>query len=465
MLRPTNTRAHTCIVRFIAGAVALLTAIASAAATPISDKYAQLGGSGGFLGTPTIAESVLPDGVGKFRHYQNGSIYWHPATGAREVHGLIRQRWSQLNWELGYLGYPMTDEINLVDGSGKVSKFQGGELIWRSATNQVSEVKSADLVVDWPFPVGEKWRINQANAVNGGSHRDAFAYCWDMVRSSGSSAGRPFVAAATARIVFVEQSLSSGSGNAGNLVIQRFGEGRYGSYLHIKPGSYATQFAPGPGLNLLPQALPWNSRPTPKTGTKLGEVGDTGTGAGNHHMHFCVTTTPDRSAFGPFESVPVAFRNYSVSKNAGVTWTYVSLGVPKNDDWVKREAAKAGQSASPTVNAAAKVISFATVKGKIMLTPGDGKPTGAGTLKIGVTSAWGEPLRSATVSVPSNALNGPWSYQISNVPAFNGVRVWVGYTGPWNRPFDLVGGESTAFNLAPNGAATKDLALKTTSIH
>lgn len=450
---------------FIVSASAFLTAVLSAAATPISDKYAQLGGAGGFLGAPTMSESTLPDGVGKFRHYQAGSIYWHPTTGAHEIHGLIRQRWSQLNWELGYLGYPMTDEIDLADGSGKVSKFQGGQLIWRSATNQVSEVKSTDLVVDWPFAAGEAWQITQANDTNGGSHSGKFVYCWDMVRPGQSSNGLPFVAAATARIVFVEQALPSGSGNAGNVVIQRFGEGRYGSYLHIKGGSYTKRFASAPGVTLLPQALPWQNRPIPNTGTTLAEVSDTGTGVGNYHMHFCVTTTPDRAAFGPFESVPVAFRNYSFSTNSGTNWTYVSVGVPKNGQWVRREAPKSGQMMAAQVNSEAKVISFGTVKGQVVLTSGDGKPTGAGTLTIGVTSSWGEPLKTATVSVPSNALNGPWPFEIKNVPAFNGMKVSVSYSGPWSKAYNFVGGESGSFNLAPNDTATKDLALKTATIH
>src|SRR5215467_99982 len=104
-------------------------------ATPIDDKYAQLGGPSGFLGSPTIPESPTTDGIGKYRNYQNGSIYWHPQTGAHEVHGLIRAKWETLGWELSYLGYPMTDEIDTFDGAGRVSKFQGGELILRSATN------------------------------------------------------------------------------------------------------------------------------------------------------------------------------------------------------------------------------------------------------------------------------------------------------------------------------------------
>ena len=156
-------------MRLITIALVLISSAATSAAwaTPISDKYAQLGGAAGFLGQPTIAETSTPDGVGRFRHYEGGSIYWHPRTGAHEVHGLIRQRWAELNWELGYLGYPVTDEINTVDGGGRVSRFEGGELIWNEKTNAVREVKASDLVVELPFPPGETWAVTQAHGVEG----------------------------------------------------------------------------------------------------------------------------------------------------------------------------------------------------------------------------------------------------------------------------------------------------------
>src|SRR5687768_17137714 len=196
--------------RFVTIALVLITSAATSAAwaTPISDKYAQLGGAGGFLGQPTIAETSTPDRVGRFRHYEGGSIYWHPRTGAHEVHGLIRNRWAQLNWEQGYLGYPITDEIDTVDGGGRVSRFEGGELIWNEKTNGVREVKSSDLVVELPFPPGETWRVTQAHGVEGvdpASHFDRFAYCWDFVRVAGSS-GKPFTAVANGRIVHADDS-------------------------------------------------------------------------------------------------------------------------------------------------------------------------------------------------------------------------------------------------------------------
>lgn len=98
--------------------------------TAIDTKYTQLGGNNSFLGAPIIEERVCPDGVGHYRHYQYGSIYWHPNTGAHEIHGSIRQRWSQLGWETSFLGYPLCDETVTPDGVGRFNHFQGGAIYW-----------------------------------------------------------------------------------------------------------------------------------------------------------------------------------------------------------------------------------------------------------------------------------------------------------------------------------------------
>ncbi len=109
--------------------------------TAIDDKHAALGGNAGFLGSPVIPESPTPDGVGRFRHYQGGSIYWTPATGAHEVHGAIRGKWQQLGWETGPLGYPITDEMTTPDGVGRfnhfrkgLGPFEQGSIYWTPAT-------------------------------------------------------------------------------------------------------------------------------------------------------------------------------------------------------------------------------------------------------------------------------------------------------------------------------------------
>jgi hypothetical protein len=97
----------------------------------IRDRYRQLGGPGGFLGFPTTDESRLADGLGRFNHFERGSIFWHPSTGAFEVHGQIRDKWAALGWERSWLGYPISDELALHDqDSGQCSVFQNGSIYW-----------------------------------------------------------------------------------------------------------------------------------------------------------------------------------------------------------------------------------------------------------------------------------------------------------------------------------------------
>ena len=97
--------------------------------TPIDIKYASLGGEGGFLGKPIVAEQTCADGEGAFRHYKNGSIFWHPSTGAHEIHGAILSKYRSWAWERGALGYPITDELDTPD-EGRYSRFQRGLIVW-----------------------------------------------------------------------------------------------------------------------------------------------------------------------------------------------------------------------------------------------------------------------------------------------------------------------------------------------
>jgi hypothetical protein len=100
----------------------------------IYEKYLQLNAERSFLGYPTTDEMGTPDGRGKFNHFQGGSIYWTPDTGAREVHGAIRAKWEALGWERSFLGYPVTDETITLDGIGRFNHFQGGSIFWTSDT-------------------------------------------------------------------------------------------------------------------------------------------------------------------------------------------------------------------------------------------------------------------------------------------------------------------------------------------
>lgn len=100
------------------------------ASQAIQQKYYELGGDGGILGKATTALSQCPDGVGYYIHYEHGSIYWSPSTGAHEVHGAIREKWASIGWEQSLLGYPTTDETDAY-GGGKYNDFERGSIYWK----------------------------------------------------------------------------------------------------------------------------------------------------------------------------------------------------------------------------------------------------------------------------------------------------------------------------------------------
>ncbi len=115
----------------------------------IDDHYQ---GHAAMLGIPLHEERACPDGIGRFRTYERGSIHWHPDTGAFETNGGIRDVWARLGWENSFLGYPVSDERdyntddyvigvmgdpymeNYPDQKilGRCSFFQGGCVVWWS---------------------------------------------------------------------------------------------------------------------------------------------------------------------------------------------------------------------------------------------------------------------------------------------------------------------------------------------
>jgi uncharacterized protein with LGFP repeats len=100
----------------------------------IRDKWRALGSERGLLGYPTSDHTATPDRVGAYNHFKNGSIYWSPSTGAHEIHGAIRDKWASLGWEAGGLGYPTSDHSASTDGVGAFSHFQNGSIYWSPST-------------------------------------------------------------------------------------------------------------------------------------------------------------------------------------------------------------------------------------------------------------------------------------------------------------------------------------------
>jgi hypothetical protein len=113
----------------------------------IEAKYLQLGACGSFLGAPTTQEMVLPDLFGRANHFEDGSIYWHPRTGAHAVRGATRDLWRRLGWELSPLGYPITDEIATTTGEGHKALFEGGGIYTSAATG--THAVYGDIFTRW----------------------------------------------------------------------------------------------------------------------------------------------------------------------------------------------------------------------------------------------------------------------------------------------------------------------------
>ncbi|AMY08667.1 LGFP repeat [Luteitalea pratensis] len=93
-------------------------------------KWARLGGGRSFLGYPLTDETGTPNRRGRFNHFEHGSIYWTPTTGAHEVHGAIRDKWASLGWERSRLGFPTSDEKAVPNSRGRISEFEGGVIVW-----------------------------------------------------------------------------------------------------------------------------------------------------------------------------------------------------------------------------------------------------------------------------------------------------------------------------------------------
>ncbi|HEY0506981.1 MAG TPA: zinc-dependent metalloprotease family protein [Blastococcus sp.] len=100
----------------------------------VGQAWAARGSERGPLGYPLTGQFCgLPAG-GCGQHFQGGSLYWSPATGTRRVTGLIGQTWAARGWERGPLGYPLTDEFCGLPAGGCGQHFQGGSLYWSPAT-------------------------------------------------------------------------------------------------------------------------------------------------------------------------------------------------------------------------------------------------------------------------------------------------------------------------------------------
>jgi hypothetical protein len=154
----------------------------------IAGRLDALGGTSA-LGAPLTDELRTPRRTGAYNHFQGGSIYWSPATGAHEVRGAIRDRWATLGWENG-LGFPTTGDQRTPTKAGAYTHFEGGSVYWSPATGAHAvrgALREAWAASGWEngplgFPVGDE------HPLPGGLRLDFQGgyLSWDAVRRTTS---------------------------------------------------------------------------------------------------------------------------------------------------------------------------------------------------------------------------------------------------------------------------------------
>lgn len=142
--------------------------IAHAVEGRIRDKWSSLGWERSSLGYPITDEITTPDKVGRFNHFQGGSIYWSPNSDAHRIGGAIKDKWAAQGWETGKLGYPQTDEIVTPDKRGRFNRFDNGFIYWTATTG--AWIIEKDVFDIWGangwekgklgYPISDRYEIN-----------------------------------------------------------------------------------------------------------------------------------------------------------------------------------------------------------------------------------------------------------------------------------------------------------------
>jgi uncharacterized protein with LGFP repeats len=111
--------------------------------SPITAKYAELGGSGGPLGTSTTSVICGLRSGGCYQGFAGGTIYWSPGSGAHLITGApVGRRWSASGREAGPMGFPTTDPVCGLSDGGCFQNFEAAS-IFSSASGGLHAVWGA----------------------------------------------------------------------------------------------------------------------------------------------------------------------------------------------------------------------------------------------------------------------------------------------------------------------------------
>lgn len=139
----------------------------------INNKWNLLGGAAGVLGNPISDTLTTPNGLGLFNRFEkaNGHIYRKKtATEAFAVYGLIMGKYGAMSYENGVLGFPVTDELDTYNKTGRYNHFEGGSIHWKKGASAAYEthgsIRSFWSWNGWEtghlgFPTSDETKINK----------------------------------------------------------------------------------------------------------------------------------------------------------------------------------------------------------------------------------------------------------------------------------------------------------------
>lgn len=135
----------------------------------ILQSFNSLGGPTGILGFPTTDEENGARPGSRKNRFEVGAIYWSPGTGAKEVHGMVFVHYLELDAEAGFLGLPTSNEV--VCHGGCKREFEGGTMFWSgySTAHEVhGAIREKYLTLGGPdgllgFPISDEMPVLDAN--------------------------------------------------------------------------------------------------------------------------------------------------------------------------------------------------------------------------------------------------------------------------------------------------------------
>ncbi len=128
-----NLRSNGCYQKYANGAI-IWTPYTGAWESygPTRDRWGEMGYEAGKLGYPTSELRCSLVRSGCYQRYENGAILWQNSTGAWESTGSIRRYWATIGYENGNLGYPTGPERPL-SGGGWYQRYENGYIIGKKA--------------------------------------------------------------------------------------------------------------------------------------------------------------------------------------------------------------------------------------------------------------------------------------------------------------------------------------------